>query len=389
MSITVRYRPVDLTMERMINDALDCLSSTVQMNVDFTATKSDKFLGHAPSDDSLIAFAESLAIEGNDVEVRAKETLRKLLIAIHEHSGCPIDRFCVSGSCGHQPENANDLKGFDITVFVDCKASHGQAEAGPSEHMQCSIQSAEKTYQALRPLIEHSTCDHLGMHFTLDGFNFHVAVTPSLGHKMHLQRKAVWDMIERKDKEGNLTQSDLDMMSISLHESLTSFMHMGDPVFHDLVRLARFWREHALLQQGCGELSTMATVLVMMRCIEDEKARGMAVSSPSGRGLKRQDGFRVKLVFTDFLKTLADLDNQTITYQRFYEPDLIPERHTGAKPNILDPVNPWRNVIHNMTHEGIQWVKRHASQSIKQIESSGSTLRDVFMVTKTERTKGV
>jgi hypothetical protein len=61
----------------------------------------------------------------------------------------------------------------------------------------------------------------------------------------------------------------------------------------------------------------------------------------------------------------------------------------GSKPNILDPVNPWRNVVHNMTHEGIEWVKRHALQSIKQMDSLESTLRDVFMVTRTERTKGV
>jgi hypothetical protein len=359
------------------------------MNVDYTPARSNEFLENRPSDESLVALAESLAMENSEIEGPAKAALRKLLKAIHEHSGCPIDRFCVSGSCGHQPDNSRDPKGFDITVYVDCQASHGQAEAVESEHIQCSIQSAEKTYQALRPLIEHSTCDHLGMHFNLDGFDFHVAVTPSLGHKMHLQRKAVWDVIERKDKEGILTHSDLDMMSLSLHESLASFMHMGDPVFHDLVRLTRFWREQALIQQGCGELSTLATVLVMMRCIEDEKARGMAISSPSGRGVKRQNGFRVKFVFTDFLKTLAELDNQTITYQRFYEPDLIPERHMGSKPNILDPVNPWRNVVHNMTHEGIEWVKRHALQSIKQMDSLESTLRDVFMVTRTERTKGV
>ncbi len=338
------------------------------------------------SDESLLKLGESLAISSEELETRAKGTLRHVLKAVYERSGCPIDRFCVSGSCGHQMNNANDEMGFDVTVFVDCEASHGQVEGRASEHMECSIQSAEKIYHSLRTIVGESEFDHFGMHFKLDGYNFHVAVTPSLGKKMHLQRKAVWDMIERKDKAGCLTQPDLDILSISLHESLTSFMHMGDPVFHDMIRLGRLWRQWALVDQGCGEFPSLAVVLVMMRCIEDEKARGMSVSA----GGKTK--FPVMNVFTDFLKILADLDNQQISYQRFHEPDMVPERHLGTKPNILDPVNPWRNVVHNMTHEGIEWVKRHANQSLKIIESSKtSTVGDLFMMSPAsfQRARGV
>jgi hypothetical protein len=377
-------------MERMLNDCLDCLSSTVQMNFESNPDRTSTFPPKTATDESLQEFANAMAIETSELEGRAKASLRKLLSAIHDHSGCPINRFCVSGSCGHQPDNVNDGFGFDITVYVDCEASHGQVEPrGSVEHMQCSIQSAEHVYRSLRGLVEHSTYDHFGMHFTLDNYDFNVAVTPCLGRKMHLQRKAVWDLVEQKDKEIRLSQSDLDMMSISLHESLTAFMHMGDPVFHDLVRLARFWRQTALVDQGCGELSTLATILVMMRCIEDEKARGMSVSSPSGRGLTRQVTFPVKNVFKDFLTTLSEFDNQVITYQRFYEPDLIPERHLGTKPCILDPVNPWRNVVHNMTKEGVEWVKRHAWQSLKVLNTPNSTIADVFMLPTSQRVTGL
>ena len=377
-------------MERMLNDCLDCLSSTVQMNFDCKPDRTSTFLSKEATDSSLLEFANAMAIETPELEGRAKDTLRKLLSAIHDHSGCPINRFCVSGSCGHQPDNANDGFGFDITVFVDCEASHGKVESrGAGEHLQCSIQSAEHVYRSLRGRIEHCTYDHFGMHFAVDNFGFNVAVTPSLGHKMHLQRKAVWDLIEQKDKENKLSQSDLDMMSISLHESLTAFMQMGDPVFHDLVRLGRFWRQTALVDQGCGELSTLATVLVMMRCIEDEKSRGMSVSSPSGRGLTRQVTFPVRSVFNDFLTTLSELDNQVITYQRFYEPDLIPERHLRTRPCILDPINPWRNVVHNMTKEGVEWVKRHASQSLKILNKPNSTISDLFMLQSSQRATGL
>jgi hypothetical protein len=219
--------------------------------------------------------------------------------------------------------------------------------------------------------------DHYGMHFELDGYAFHVAVTPSFAHKMHLQRKAVWDQIEARDKQNKLTQTDLDKFSVALHESLSSFMHMGDPVYHDLVRLARLWRQTVLIEQGCGDLSALATVLLMVRCIEDEKARGMAVTSPSGRGLGIHP-FPVTNVFANFLESLSELDSLMISYQRFYEPDLIPERHQGQRPLILDPVNPWRNVLHLVSKEGLEWVASHARKSLKELQSSETSLGDLF-----------
>jgi hypothetical protein len=368
-------------MERMIDDSLDCLSSAVQMNINVRADKLNESASRQISDHSMLDLGHSLAVETSELEGDCKETLRRILKAVHERSGCPIDRFCVSGSCGHQPPNASDNFGFDITVFVDCEVAHGYS----SEHIACSIRSAETIYHAVREMVSACETDHYGIHFSLDDYNFHLAVTPSLGKKMHLQRKAVWDLIEEKDKAGKLSQSDLDMLSGSLHESLTSFMHMGDPVFHAVVRLSRLWRQNVLLNLGCGEFSTLAVVLVMMRCIEDEKARGMSI-----RGEPGKTDFPVKRVFKDFLIMLSDLDNQTITYQRFYEPDLIPERHMGAKPNILDPINPWRNVVHEMTKEGIEWVKLHAHKSLKTLDSSSGNIGELFMIeSPTHRSRGL
>ena len=365
-------------MSAMIDECLDCLASTVQMNLDFKEARSSPHYSLKLDDDGLADFADTLMMDVEELETRAKPTIRKILNAIHDHSGCAIDRFCVSGSIGHQSENASDLMGFDITVFVDCGASHGQTEMHGEGHTECVIHSAERIQNSFRHIV--STChgDHFGVHFELDNYQFHLAVTPSLSHKMHLQRKAVWDLIEKRDKENKLSQNDLDRFSIALHESLTSFMHMGDPVFHGLVRLARLWRENTLIQQGCGELSTLGAVLVMYRCIEDEKARGMSVSSPTGRGLT-QHPFPVKKVFNDFLTSLTDIQNFTLSFQRFYEPDLIPERHLANKPYVLDPVNPWRNVVHNMTSEGMDSVRNHAMKSVKIMSSDESTMDDLFM----------
>jgi hypothetical protein len=373
----------------MIDDCLDCLSSTVQMNIQLETTAYTALSGETISDHALVRLGESLSVATKDLEKKSKDSLRHFLRCIHEKAECPINRFCVSGSCGHQPSNAPDDMGFDITVFVDCEALHGQAATSQSEHFECAIQSSEKIYRSIREMVSTCESDHFGIHFKLNEESMHVSVTPSMGTKMHLHRKCVWDLIEGKDRDGSLTQSDLDIMSLSLHESLTAFMHMGDPVFHSLVRLCRLWRRQVLINQGCGELSTLACVLVMMRCIEDEKARGMSVTSPSGRGTKLAE-FPVTKVFKDFLETLGDFGNLTISYQRFYEPDMIPERHLGAKPCILDPVNPWRNVVHGMTHEGIEWVKRHAIQSRKILDDPAATVGDLFMLEQSEqRTRGL
>lgn len=366
-------------MDVLIDQCLDCLSSTVLTNSDYREAFSRPFMSAKVSDSSLRDLGESLAIDTHELENKAKNVIRRLLTAIHKHSGCPIDRFCVTGSISHQPDNAYDSFGFDITVFVDCKLSHGQVEHGESEHAECSIQSADKIYAALQGIVSGARFDHFGMHFDLEGYGFHVAVTPSFAHKMHLQRKAVWDLIEARDKMNRLTQSDLEKFSLSLHESLGSFMHMGDPVYSDLIRLSRLWRQTVLLAEGCEELSALAVVLIMTRCIDDEKARGMTVTSPSGRGLGIHP-FPVQSVFTAFLEALGELETLKISYQRFYEPDLVPERHLAKTPLLLDPVNPWRNVIHSLSREGMQRITTIAQSALKTLQSPDATLADLFRI---------
>ena len=363
-------------MSAAIEECLDGLSSTVQMNFQSHEAVPSPLVSAELSDKNLRSLADCIAINSSDLENVYKPLLRELLTTIHEKSGCPIDRYCVSGSLGTQQNNSSDQFGFDITVFLDCSASHGQVEESepdPSKkqlHMECAIQSFEKIYTCVRPFASVVECDHRGVHFKHEssGLFIHLAVFPSMGHRMHVQRKSVWDVIEQLDRSsGGLSQNDLDRFSIGLHESTTSFMHMGDPVFHGLVRLARFWRSQILNPSGV-EMSTYAIVLIMMRCIEDEKARGMSVSPRSS--------FSESKIFSDFLTCLSLMDTLSLTWQRFYEPDLVPERHLASRPLIVDPVNPWRNVVQNMTRDQIEAVKMKAGECLKK-----NTISEMFGLT--------
>ena len=345
-------------MSGPIEECLDGLSSTVQMNF----TRPDSFPMSSPnlSDDNFRQLGDMIAVRTDLVDNQYKPIIREILLAIHEKSSCAIDRYCVSGTLGTQPDNSLDDFGFDITIFLDCSASH---QSDTQLHMQCAIQSFEKIYSAVRSFasVHHDPveCDHRGVHFFHEsGLHFHLAVFPSLGHRMHLQRKSVWDLIEQLDRSsGGLNQNDLDKFSIGLHESVTSFMHLGDPVCHGLVRLARFWRSQVLAQSGAAELSPYAVVLIMMRCIEDEKARRMSISSPTLSESK---------IFIDFLSCLSHIDTMSLTWQRFYEPDLVPERHLASHPLIVDPVNPWRNVVRHLTSEQMETIKMKAKESLKK-----------------------
>jgi len=373
-------------MSAAIEECLDGLSSTVQMNFRIPDSVPPHLTSANLSDQNLRSFADCISIPSSDLENVYKPIVRELLMAIHEKSGCPIDRYCVSGTMGTQPNNSSDEFGFDITVFIDCSASHGRVEETELDpvkkqlHMECAIQSFEKIYTCVRPFAStHNPieCDHRGVHFQHEpsGLFIHLAVFPSLGHRMHVQRKSVWDLVERMDRSsGGLTQNELDRFSIGLHESTSSFMHMGDPDFHGLVRLARFWRSQILNISG-PEMSTYAIALIMMRCIEDEKARGMTVSA-----VPPTSTFPEAKIFNEFLTCLTQIDTLSLTWQRFYEPDLVPERHLATRPLIVDPVNPWRNVVRNMTREQLEAVKMKASESLKK-----TTIGELFGLTAATR----
>ena len=360
-------------MSALIDECLDGLSSTVQMNFSLPASLKSIPLTEAITDENLRLISDLIAIDSSALENQYKPIVREILTAIHEKSACPIDRYCVSGSLATQPNNFSDDFGFDITVFIDCSASHGQVEQTESDpskkqlHMECAIQSFEKIYSSVRSFASPNQpieCDHRGVHFShSSGLTIHLAVFPSLVHRMHVQRKSVWDLIENLDKSiqgySGINQNELDRFSIGLHESITSFMHMGDPVFHGLVRLARLWRNQNLCTTT-AELSTYAVVLIMMRCIEDEKARGMSIATTSS------SHFPETRIFRDFLTCLSQIDTLCLTWQRFYEPDLLPERHMASRPLIADPVNPWRNLLSSITREQMETIKIKASESLKE-----------------------
>jgi hypothetical protein len=308
------------------------------------------------SDQSLIELGGVLAPDDSRLETVGKRTVREILSEIQDHSGCPIDRFCLSGSVGHQRVNSNDSIGFDITVFIH------------THDMGLEI----ATEKVLRVVALHTESilqiDHLGGHFVMNGYPINLAVAPALGHKMHIQRKAIWDEIEMAISDESLSPSDLDRFSISLHESLAAFMHLGDPLLHGLVRLARLWRQNAILASGCDELSTLATVLVMMRCIEVERSRGLClVASRTGR--TKLAAFPSEKIFCEFLEYFCELDCVAMTWPRFYDPDTISDRVVRKQPYILDPVNPWRNVIETMTPEGIDWIKHAARHALNLIQA--------------------
>jgi hypothetical protein len=378
-------------MSGAVEDCLDCLSSTVQMNAwlecCFSKEHCEDFLRRGLDDDSLREFGENLEIPTDQLENHAKPLLRKILNAIHDESGIPIDRFCVSCSVGHQPDNWTDCFGFDITAFVDCSASH--PTEGELEHRQCTMDSSDRVYGILRGMVSSSSLfsDHRGLHFEMDGYHFHIAVTPSLGHKMHQQRKAVWDLVEERDKEGTMSVTELETFSVALHESLTSFMHMGDPVYHGLVRLARIWRVNNLFPAGAEDLSALAVSLVMIRSIEEEKARGMSVASPTSRSTGRP--FPVQSVLKQFLTVISELPHVVMTWHRFYEPDLIPERHLTVTPcYILDPVNPWRNVIANIPQKNLVRIAGVGREGLKVLNTEGAKIKDLFAPKRQEEVRG-
>ena len=369
-------------MSVAIDECLDGLSSTVQMNFRRPDSFPSHLISSELSDENLRSFAETISITPSDLENLYKPVLRDILTTIHTQSGCAIDRYCVSGSLGIQPNNCSDDFGFDITVFLDCSASHGtveESEPDPSKkklHPECTIQSFEKIYTCIRHFAsphQPVECDHRGVHFQHEttGLFIHLAAFPSFGHRMHVQRKSIWDLVESLDRSsGGLNQNDLDRFSIGLCESTSSFMHMGDPVFHGLVRLARFWRSQVLNPSG-AEMSTYAIALIMMRCIEDEKARGMSAT-------RTPPVFPEKKIFFDFLTWLTQIDTLSLTWQQFYEPDLVPERHLATRPMIVDPVNPWRNIVRNMTQEQMEAVKLKANESLKK-----TTIGELFSLTTT------
>ena len=408
--------------------AVDELSSHVNSAVDL--------MHHPPNDvaitdESLTEFAYSLALTSS--EVNHMKSVAQIVLAecVQPLSNAKnIAKIIISEN--HLFFGGRNDSGFDMVVLMQ-----------PHEDIQATTESIKENVRLLssntagkqaaqlretvpgaskytegasgeRPQSSHPTT----LQFEFDG----VLVKLAVGHRYSLgekeNREAVWERIEKMDKEGKLKKVNLDQFVIDLHESSTLFMHdqvkpdslgaeTGNEKFvQAALRLARAWRQCCLSHRDI-QFSIMDAWLIMLHAVQTEVLKSPAIDPKSegaagvggavsgirkslkelfrGRGVtgKIQAGgheVSMKGVFTEFLSHIINLETMNIQFSDLYDPSRVPDWVKTQRPLVLDPVCPYRNGMYNIHPRVAEDLKKHANECLKALGDPNVTLPKLFQL---------
>jgi hypothetical protein len=242
------------------------------------------------------------------------------------------------------------------------------------------------------------------LHFEHEDVRFNVAVGTRHGMTEEANRMAIWEKIDRLDKEGKLKKVHLDQFAIDLYESTTLFMNNqvapemvgsltgSEKFLQGALRLARAWRQ-CFMSSRDVQFSPLDAWLIMLKAVQKEVDKaGQAGQKPQsgfmniGKRLKEvlkgsieaPQGVSMKNVMRTFLNDLSNLEQMNIMFNNFYDVTKVPHWIKDQRPLVLDPVCPYRNTVYNLHKRTNDDIKKHAMDCIRILDDPNSTLPKLF-----------
>jgi hypothetical protein len=304
------------------------------------------------SDQTLTEYGRELRFDEKFLK-KANEVCKRVCDSLKGTEFKP-DRFSVSES--HVCQEGVEDTGVDIVAYL--KEGHDPSTANNKFNEVVKNLGAKKM----------QTDDKGVMHFELDNVKVNLGTSVSRGPTIGEHRKAVFHQTTKLDKEGKLQKSQIEKVSVDLHDSMSEFMSKDQDEF-DLAaqRLARAWRRTALAPWG-DWFSPLDAALIMQRSLDTERRRtagSMAMSD----------------VMRRFFSDISNIEAMALTFPEtsMYEWNLVPQWIQQERPLLLDPVNPFRNPFSGLNRGMFKEIRTRAQEALKLMESSGS-MSDLFQM---------
>lgn len=312
------------------------------------------------SDQSLSQYGRQLGFDDKFLK-KANEVCKKVCDSIKATDFKP-QRVSVSES--HVCQEGVEDTGVDIVAYLHESQDQSQARTKFEEVMKgLGGQKME-------------TDDKGVLHFELDNVKVNLGTSTSRGPTVGEHRKAVFQQVMKRNKEGKLEKNQIEKVSVDLHDSMSEFMSKPQDDF-DLAaqRLARAWRRTALAPWG-DWFSPLDAALIMQRSLDAERQR--TAGSMQMRDVMRR-----------FLNDIRNIEDMQLTFPdtSMYEWDIVPQWIQQERPLLLDPVNPFRNPFSGLSRDIFREVRQRAQDALSLVESSAS-MRELFQIPPESEKRG-
>ena len=315
------------------------------------------------SDATLSEYGRRIQFDDKYIK-KANEVCKKVCDAL-KGSDVKPERFSMSES--HVCQEGKDETGVDIVAFLNQSQNMDTARA----HIQAVVNNLGAS---------NMTTDDKGtMHFDMDQVHVNLGTSLSRGPTVGEHRRAVFQQTSQIDREGKLKKNQIEKVSVDLHDSMSEFMQREGQSDFDLAaqRLARAWRRTALAPLGVTDwFSPLDSMLVMQNALRTQREFGVSLS--------------MRNVMRSFLNDMSRLSDMNVTFpqESLYDWNVVPSWIQQERPLLLDPVNPWRNPLSVESPGMFSQIERTATEAMKVLDNTASSMRDLFNVTPEQVTRG-
>lgn len=139
-----------------------------------------------------------------------------------------------------------------------------------------------------------------------------------------------------------------------------AFTRDQSPFCHSIIRLAKDWMRSVYVSER-GECVNTAAIVETI-------ALKAALVEETSVMYRREDPSYLK-AFTSFLAMIIDLPNLRVMFCDFYQESEIPEEVSMQRPLLLDPANPYHNLLGDKSRlvELLYDMGKHATERKAEI----------------------
>jgi hypothetical protein len=287
----------------------------------------------------LVTLSRSLTIP-EEMLSECNEYMQKIFLILQQKSRYKLDRSRLAGGVAKKTSIAYSFD-YDCVIYVN-------NEDPPFKNILDEWEDI-LTLQSAIP-VESPRLTQCSIQFSIKGFAYDLLPAPNYAtanQDIHQQANTIWNKIRssRSTNVGHLYSSGLSELAVQFAKKQSAFIH-------DLCRLAKFWNGTVLYEGYVSGRSSIIEYLAVKGGQEEEQA-GLNGSLSLLRAFRR------------FLALLTEHQSIGIVFYDFYLENLVPEYQ---KPFLIDPSNPFNNLLNGIAAEFLPTLSGYARETLARLD---------------------
>jgi len=250
---------------------------------------------------------------------------KKILGPLKTQSQYSIDRCSLVGGLAKKTSTPNKADA-DIVVFYNDKVVDKESIIQDFKRVLMVNNST-----GIKNI--HITKNH-NLKFVLDDIPFDLLIAQNNtagwlginGQVAYAQRTTSYQNIK---KAGNYNKS-FGELGVQVTESSVTFMKEQKDLIRDVARLAKFWSQNQSFEK---KIYGQSTIMELLATKAGQEEIDDSINPSLGNAFKR------------FLVILRNISDANVIFLNYYDKSEIPTEVLRQKPLLLDPTNPYNNLL--------------------------------------------